>query len=162
VWNITTLPLWWNVDFSSNFWQHVSAVTRPSSGWYRTLYMVWPSEYSMGSHWVDEGLHLFCPQHPGRHRKTPDCQPSEDGAGLFSTSGSEVTSRQYRLPILEISSVLSALPHNSSCDVTKRTQPALLPYVWIQTCACVVSAANMRTAFADGRRTSFKPVHGTL
>jgi hypothetical protein len=41
-------------------------------------------------------------------------------------------------------------------------QELLLPFVWIQTCACIVSAADMRTAFADGWPTSLQPVRGTL
>jgi hypothetical protein len=88
-----------------------------------------------GVRFSTEGIHFFSPQHPGRHRRTPDCQPSEDGAGRFSTSGSKVTNHRYRVPILQISAVLSPLPHNSSCDVAKRT--ACLPAVCLDTNLCL-------------------------
>lgn len=82
-----------------------------------------------------KGINLFSSQHPGRHRKTPDCQPSEDGAGRFSTSGSKVTTGRHWVPILEISAALYPLPHNSSCDVAKRT--ACLTALCLDTNLCL-------------------------
>jgi len=42
-----------------------------------------------GLRFSTDGINLFSPQHPGRHRKTPDCHPGEDGAGRFWTSGNK-------------------------------------------------------------------------